>query len=50
LAITRGMRWWAGSVPSVPAALQIGGFQGNSSYNLMVESLNTVMSEKPHMR
>jgi len=25
---------------NVPAALQIGGFQGNSSYNLMVESLN----------
>jgi HAE1 family hydrophobic/amphiphilic exporter-1 len=24
----------------VPAALQIGGFQGNSSYNLMIESLN----------
>src|ERR1700680_2751144 len=26
---------------NVPAALQIGGFQGNSNYNLMVESLNT---------
>ena len=25
---------------NVPAALQIGGFQGNSNYNLMVESLN----------
>ncbi len=25
---------------NVPPALQIGGFQGNSSYNLMVESLN----------
>jgi HAE1 family hydrophobic/amphiphilic exporter-1 len=25
---------------TVPAALQIGGFQGNSSYNLMVQSLN----------
>ena len=26
---------------NVPAALQIGGFQGNSNYNLMVQSLNT---------
>jgi HAE1 family hydrophobic/amphiphilic exporter-1 len=26
---------------NVPASLQIGGFQGNSNYNLMVESLNT---------
>jgi len=26
---------------NVPAVLQIGGFQGNSNYNLMVESLNT---------
>jgi HAE1 family hydrophobic/amphiphilic exporter-1 len=26
---------------NVPAALQIGGFRGNSNYNLMVESLNT---------
>ncbi len=25
---------------NVPAAIQIGGFQGNSSYNLMVQSLN----------
>ncbi len=29
------------SFVNVPAALQIGGFQGNSNYNLMVESLNT---------
>ena len=26
---------------NVPAALQIGGFRGNSNYNVMVESLNT---------
>src|ERR1700680_2230732 len=26
---------------NVPAALQIGGFQGNSSYNLIVQSLNS---------
>jgi HAE1 family hydrophobic/amphiphilic exporter-1 len=26
---------------NVPAALQIGGFQGNSSYNLMIQSLDT---------
>jgi hypothetical protein len=26
---------------NVPQSLQIGGFRGDSSYNLMVESLNT---------